>query len=80
MTSAHIAEAVAWFAVHETDRRGPAGSPYELMRRDFALSFDEACTVCREVRRIVGPYPSTPGGRSPSKSDVRKTARAVFSR
>lgn len=56
MISGHLAEAVEWFAAHETDRRGVDGTAYEVMKRTFALSFDEACTVCREVRKRVGPY------------------------
>lgn len=60
--SGHLADAIEWFVQHEADRRGVDGSPYEVMKRKFSLSFDEACTVCREVRKLVGPYPSTPGG------------------
>ena len=60
--SPNLAAAVAWFAEHETDRNGTDGTAYERLKREFNLSFDEACAVCREVRRIVGPYPATGGG------------------
>lgn len=70
----HLAEAVQWFVEHETDRRGPAGSPYELMRRNFDLNFDEACMVCREVRKR-GPFKGG-GGIDDQKSNRPQTARA----
>ncbi|OBQ94159.1 hypothetical protein A9K66_27965 [Mesorhizobium sp. AA23] len=62
MTSGHLAEAIAWFAEHEADRRGVDGSPYEVMKRKHGLSFSEAVQVCREVRERVGPYKGC-GGR-----------------
>lgn len=62
MTSGHLAEAIAWFSEHEADRRGVDGTAYEVMKRRFSLTFSEAVMVCREVRKLVGPYPSTPGG------------------
>ncbi|RUU99679.1 hypothetical protein EOA60_03090 [Mesorhizobium sp. M1A.F.Ca.IN.020.06.1.1] len=58
----HLADAIEWFAAHEADRRGVDGTAYEVMKRRFSLSFSEAVMVCREVRKLVGPYPSTPGG------------------
>ena len=76
--SPNLAAAVAWFAEHETDRPGPADTPYEIMKRTFGLDFDEACAVCREVRRIVGPYPATGGGIAVQNSKRPQTARAVF--
>ncbi|PBB80899.1 hypothetical protein CK218_10845 [Mesorhizobium sp. WSM3879] len=79
MTSAHIAEAVAWFAEHEADRRGVDGSPYERLKRTFNLSFAEAVQVCREVRKLVGPYPSTPwGGDHQFRAHTSWTALAAF--
>ncbi|AZO75023.1 hypothetical protein [Mesorhizobium sp. M1D.F.Ca.ET.043.01.1.1] len=69
MISGNLAEAVEWFAAHETDRRGIDGTAYEQMKRDFNLSFAEAVRVCREVRKLVGPYPAT-GGVSTSKRAI----------
>ncbi|MDG4889284.1 hypothetical protein [Mesorhizobium sp. WSM4887] len=78
--SAHLAEAVEWFAEHETDRRGVDGTAYEQLKRKFNLTFAEAMEVCRETRKRVGPYPSTGGGIDIQNSKRAQTARAVFLR
>lgn len=78
MTSGNLAEAVEWFAVHETDRRGVDGSPYEVMRRKFDLTFSEALTVCREVRKLVGPFPAPGRVSTPKSANEPRPLREVF--
>lgn len=81
MTSAHLADAVAWFVEHEADRRGVDGTAYEVMKRRFSLSFSEAVMVCREVRRIVGPYPEVrAGGRDRAQADSNRPVSGAFFR